>query len=126
MLTAKDGSSITTVGTSSLESYSFTLTDDIPPVMIEDISYIIKEYNFKLFPKKASETTVTREEIESIGFNNEDIDLRKLSIIKKSFNLGNVTDQMIMNGLQIKKMPTKIAGAYTLVLIAKPGYTINR
>jgi hypothetical protein len=82
--------------------------------------------NFKLLPKPAAETTVTREEIDSISFDVENIDLRKLEIIKKIFNLGNVSDNMIMDGLQVKKSATKVPGAYTLVLVAKLGYTINR
>ena len=82
--------------------------------------------NFEISPIYNKGIIVTDDEAKTIGFNNENIDQAKLKIVKKVFNIENFNDDMIIEGLQVKRIYLESPNAHTIVLIAKPGYTINK
>jgi hypothetical protein len=93
--------------------------------ILESIEFTINN-NFKVTPINSEEVLLSKREVESIGFDNENIDKSKLEIIKKVFDLNDLQEDDIVEGLQVKRIISKSQNAHTITLIAKPGYTINR
>jgi hypothetical protein len=74
--------------------------------------------------KDSMEGIVTAAEMKKFTTTNSSIDLEKLTIIKKLFNIDDTLNTLVINGLMISKTTDEL-GKHTLLLTAKPGHIMN-
>ncbi len=83
--------------------------------------------NLPIKAKAIEDITIEKRDIDDINLDGEAIDNFNIEIIKKMFIFNDSLSEKIKEGLWVKSVdhPT-ISNTYTLVLNAKPGFTIDK